>query len=458
MDNNKEMRQKLVVLGGGESGVGAAILGKDKGMEVFLSDMGTVAPRYAAMLDAEGIEWEQGHHTPEKILDADIVVKSPGIPPTAPMVRAIADRSIPVISEIEFAGRYTDAKMICITGSNGKTTTTMLTYHILHDAGLNVGLAGNVGRSLALQVAREPHEVYVIELSSFQLENMYDFKANVAVMLNITPDHLDRYDYKMQNYINAKFRILNNLTPRDAFIYWQDDPVIRRQLEQVTTEARMYPFAEHVERDTKAYVGGDDNLVFETPETSMSMPRAELSLNGLHNLYNSMAAGLSACLLDIKKEDIRRALANFEGVEHRLEFVADIDGVRWINDSKATNVNSCWYALESMPSTREPSVVLILGGKDKGNDYSEILPLVKKKVKAIVCMGKDNKKLLDFFSPHISRIADTHSLEDAVAACRELSTEGDTVLLSPCCASFDLFTSYENRGDLFKEAVRNLRH
>lgn len=458
MDNNKEKRQKLVVLGGGESGVGAAILGKDKGMEVFLSDMGTVAPRYAAMLDAEGIEWEQGHHTPEKILNADIVVKSPGIPPTAPMVRAIADRSIPVISEIEFAGRYTDAKMICITGSNGKTTTTMLTYHILHDAGLNVGLAGNVGRSLALQVAREPHEVYVIELSSFQLENMYDFKANVAVMLNITPDHLDRYDYKMQNYINAKFRILNNLTPRDAFIYWQDDPVIRRQLEQVTTEARMYPFAEHVERDTKAYVGGDDNLVFETPETSMSMPRAELSLNGLHNLYNSMAAGLSACLLDIKKEDIRRALANFEGVEHRLEFVADIDGVRWINDSKATNVNSCWYALESMPSTREPSVVLILGGKDKGNDYSEILPLVKKKVKAIVCMGKDNKKLLDFFSPHISRMADTHSLEDAVAACRELSTEGDTVLLSPCCASFDLFTSYENRGDLFKEAVRNLRH
>ena len=458
MDNNKEKRQKLVVLGGGESGVGAAILGKDKGMEVFLSDMGTVAPRYAAMLNAEGIEWEQGHHTPEKILDADIVVKSPGIPPTAPMVRAIADRSIPVISEIEFAGRYTDAKMICITGSNGKTTTTMLTYHILHDAGLNVGLAGNVGRSLALQVAREPHEVYVIELSSFQLENMYDFKANVAVMLNITPDHLDRYDYKMQNYINAKFRILNNLTPRDAFIYWQDDPVIRRQLEQVTTEARIYPFAEHVERDTKAYVGGDDNLVFDTPETSMSMPRAELSLNGLHNLYNSMAAGLSACLLDIKKEDIRRALANFEGVEHRLEFVADIDGVRWINDSKATNVNSCWYALESMPSTREPSVVLILGGKDKGNDYTEILPLVKKKVKAIVCMGKDNKKLLDFFSPHISRMADTHSLEDAVAACREFSTEGDTVLLSPCCASFDLFTSYENRGDLFKEAVRNLRH
>ena len=450
--------EKLVVLGGGESGVGAAILGKTKGMEVFLSDMGEIKSKYRAMLEEEGIPFEEGKHTEEKLLDADLVVKSPGIPPYAPLVKKFTEKGTPVISEIEFAGRYTDAKMICITGSNGKTTTTMLTYHILHDAGLNVGLAGNVGRSLALQVAREPHEVYVIELSSFQLENMYDFKANVAVMLNITPDHLDRYDYKMQNYINAKFRILNNLTPRDAFIYWQDDPVIRRQLEQVTTEARMYPFAEHVERDTKAYVGGDDNLVFETPETSMSMPRAELSLNGLHNLYNSMAAGLSACLLDIKKEDIRRALANFEGVEHRLEFVADIDGVRWINDSKATNVNSCWYALESMPSTREPSVVLILGGKDKGNDYTEILPLVKKKVKAIVCMGKDNKKLLDFFSPHISHMADTHSLEDAVAACREFSTEGDTVLLSPCCASFDLFTSYENRGDLFKETVRNLRH
>ncbi len=453
MDNKK---QKLVVLGGGESGVGAAILGKDKGMEVFLSDMGHIAPHYSEQLEAEGIEWEQGAHTPERILDADVVVKSPGIPPTAPMVRAIVERGIPVISEIEFAGRYTDAKMVCITGSNGKTTTTMLTYHILRDAGLNVGLAGNVGRSLALQVAREPHDVYVIELSSFQLENMYDFKANVAIMLNITPDHLDRYDYKMQNYINAKFRILNNLTPQDAFIFWQDDPVIRRQLEQVTTEAKMYPFAEHVERDTRAYVDDDDRLVFDTPETSLTMPRAELSLNGLHNLYNSMAAGLSACLLDIRKDDIRRALSNFEGVEHRLEYVATVDGVRWINDSKATNVNSCWYALESMPSGKAPSVVLILGGKDKGNDYSEILPLVQKKVKAIVCMGKNNAKLLEFFTPHVDRIADTHSLADAVEACRGFASEGDTVLLSPCCASFDLFTSYENRGDLFKDAVKHL--
>lgn len=450
-------KEKLVVLGGGESGIGAAILGKDKGMEVFLSDMGKVAPRYASMLDAEGIDWEEGQHTPELILNATLVVKSPGIPPTAPMVKAIVERGIPVISEIELAGRYTDSKMVCITGSNGKTTTTMLTYHILRDAGLNVGLAGNVGRSLALQVAREPHDIYVIELSSFQLENMYDFKANVAVILNITPDHLDRYDYEMQNYVNAKFRILNNLTPHDAFIYWQDDPVIRRQLEQVTTEAKMYPFAEHVERDTKAYVDDEDSIVFSTPETSLSMPRAELSLNGLHNLYNSMAAGLSACLLDIKKEDIRRALSNFEGVEHRLEFVADVDGVRWINDSKATNVNSCWYALESLPSGGDPNVVLILGGKDKGNDYNEILPLVKKKVKAIVCMGKDNKKLLDFFTPHVGTIVDTHSLDEAVSACHELAMKGDTVLLSPCCASFDLFTSYENRGELFKEAVRNLK-
>ena len=307
-------------------------------------------------------------------------------------------------------------------------------------------------------MAREPHSVYVIELSSFQLENMYDFKANVAVMLNITPDHLDRYDYEMQNYINAKFRILNNLTPEDAFIFWQDDPVIQAQLRRVTTEARMYPFAEHLEKDTRAYVDMTDDLVFDTGRTSLTMPRAELSLSGLHNLYNSMAAGLSACLLDIRKEDIRRALSDFEGVEHRLEYVATVDGVRYINDSKATNVNSCWYALESMPydEARGPQVVLILGGKDKGNDYTEIEPLVLKKVKAIVCMGKDNAKLLDFFGGKVARIADTHSLDEAVSACRSMASEGDTVLLSPCCASFDLFNSYEHRGTLFKDAVRAL--
>lgn len=449
-------RKKLVVLGGGESGVGAAILGKDKGMDVFLSDSGKIPTRYADVLRAEGIEFEEGGHTEARIFEADEVVKSPGIPPTAPIVKALVERGIPVISEIELAGRYTNAKMVCITGSNGKTTTTMLTYHILKDAGLNVGLAGNVGRSLAWQVAREHHDVYVIELSSFQLENMYDFKANVAVLLNITPDHLDRYDYKMQNYINAKFRILRNLTPEDAFIFWQDDPVIQAQLRQVATEARLFPFAERVEEGSKAYVDDDGDLVLYGEESAVKMPRADLSLNGLHNLYNSMAAGLSACLLDIKKDDIRRALSNFEGVEHRLEYVADVDGVRYINDSKATNVNSCWYALESMPATREPSVVLILGGKDKGNDYTEIEPLVREKVKAIVCMGKDNTKLLDFFTGKVPAIADTHSLDEAIEACRSMAVEGDTVLLSPCCASFDLFTSYENRGELFKQAVRRL--
>ena len=444
--------KKLVVLGGGESGVGAAILAKDKGMEVFLSDMGKLAPKYADMLNQEGIEWEEGQHTEAKILDADEVVKSPGIPPTTPLMLKIASKNISVISEIELAGRYTDAKMVCITGSNGKTTTTMLTYHILKNAGVNVGLAGNVGKSLALQVAREHHDVYVVELSSFQLENMYDFKAHIAVMMNITPDHLDRYDYEMQNYVNAKFRILQNLTSQDAFIFWQDDPIIEAQLRQIETQARLYPFAETIEENTQAYIDAENNMIINTPSTSLNMPRADLALSGLHNLYNSMAAGLSACLLDLKKEDIRRALSNFEGVEHRLEYVDTINGVRYINDSKATNVNSCWYALESVPQ----NTILILGGKDKGNDYSEILPLVKEKVKAIVCMGKDNTKLLDFFGGEVEQISDTHSIEDAVKECARLAQEGDTVLLSPCCASFDLFKSYEDRGHQFKAIVKSM--
>lgn len=442
----------IVVLGGGESGVGAAILAKTKGFDVFLSDSGTIAERYRIQLDEESIEWEDGHHTLERILEADEVIKSPGIPPTVGVMKEIAAHNIPVISEIEFAGRYTDAKMVCITGSNGKTTTTLLTYHILKEAGIDVGLAGNVGKSLALQVAREKHKVYVIELSSFQLENMYRFKANIAVILNITPDHLDRYDYKMENYVKAKFRIINNMTPEDAFIYWQDDPVIKAQMEQLITEARLMPFSETEQPGSHSYVNNDNFLVFDTPEERFEMSRDELSLQGLHNLYNSMAAGLSACLLDIRKEDIRKALSDFEGVEHRLEFVADIDGVRWINDSKATNVNSCWYALESMHGP----VVLILGGKDKGNDYSEIEPLVHEKVKAIVCMGKDNSKLVDFFEGKVPVIKDTHSLQEAVDVCNELSQNGDTVLLSPCCASFDLFSSYEDRGRQFKEAVKNL--
>lgn len=444
---------RLVILGGGESGVGAAILGKKLGMDVFLSDSGNIAPKYVAMLQENGIAYESGQHTESLIINADEVIKSPGIPPTAPIIKKIASKNIPVISEIEFAGRYTDAKMVCITGSNGKTTTTLLTYHILKNAGINVGLAGNVGQSLALQVAREKHDVYVIELSSFQLENMYRFHANIAVIMNITPDHLDRYDYKFQNYVDAKFRILQNLTGDDAFIFWEDDPVIQAQLKHIVTEAHLYPFSEHQEEGSASYIAADDNLILNTPDTSMSMPRADLALNGLHNLFNSMAAGLSACLLDIRKDDIRRSLSDFEGVEHRLEYVDTIDGVRYINDSKATNVNSCWYALESMPN----GTVLILGGKDKGNDYTEIAGLVDEKVKAIVAMGKDNAKIIDFFGSRGVKVIDTHSIDDAVAACHDIAAEGDTVLLSPCCASFDLFKSYEDRGRQFKERVKALR-
>ena len=444
--------EKLVVLGGGESGAGAAILGKDKGMKVVLSDAGTLKNDYRDILIEEGIEFEEGGHTPEKLLDADIVVKSPGIPPYAPMVEKLAELNIPILSEIEFAGRFTKSKMVCITGSNGKTTTTLLTYHILKEAGLDVGLAGNVGKSLALQVSRDPHDVYVIELSSFQLENMYDFKANIAVMMNITPDHLDRYDHKMQNYINAKFRILQNQTKEDYFIYWQDDPVVKKQIQQLQIEAMQMPFSEFFHEDSAAYV--DNGIVkFVTPTEVWEIPRDKLSLTGLHNLYNSMAAGLSASLLDIKKDKIREALSDFEAVEHRLEYVATVGGVRYINDSKATNVNSTWYALESMNTP----TVLILGGKDKGNDYTEIEQLVTEKVKAIVCMGKDNSKLLDFFGDKVAAIVDTHSVEDAVKACAGLAADGDTVLLSPCCASFDLFSSYEDRGRKFKNEVLKLR-
>lgn len=442
----------LVVLGGGESGVGAAVLGKDKGWNVFLSDSGKLSPAYRAILEIEGINFEEGGHSEDKVLEADLIVKSPGIPPTAPLVVKLIGKGTPIVSEIEFAAGYTDAKMVCITGSNGKTTTTLLTYHILRKAGMDVGLAGNVGKSLAMQVARDPHEIYVIELSSFQLENMYRFKANIAVILNITPDHLDRYDNKMENYAAAKFRILQNQTKDDYFIYWQDDPLIRQQVTNVQGEAFLLPFGLEREEGSAAYV--EDGIVrFTTPMEVWEIPRDKLSLPGLHNLFNSMAAGLSATALHIRKESIREALEDFEAVEHRLEYVDTIEGVRYVNDSKATNVNSTWYALESM----ETPVVLILGGKDKGNDYSEILPLVKEKVKAIVAMGLHNEKIIDFFRDEIPEIRDTHSLEEAIKACREIAVEGDTVLLSPCCASFDLFTSYEDRGKQFKTAVKSLK-
>lgn len=448
--------KKLVVLGGGISGYGSAILARRKGFDVFLSDSGRIADRYRMKLEAWGVPYEEGGHSEERILAASECVKSPGIPDSAPIVRKLRERGVPVISEIEFAGRYLDgARTICITGSNGKTTTTSLVYRILRDAGCNVALGGNIGESFAYSVATGRYDWYVLELSSFQLDGMFRFRADIGVLTNITPDHLDRYEYKMQNYINAKFRILQNLTPRDAFIYWDDDPVITRQLEQVQTEAAMYPFGEKHLENAAAWVDGNDEMVLETPETSLEMPRAQLALRGIHNLFNSMAAGLSAALLDVRKEDIRRALSDFEGVEHRLERVETIDGARWINDSKATNVNSCWYALESMRP--EKSTILILGGKDKGNDYNEILPLVNERVKAIVAMGVDNKKIVDFFTGKVPVVADTHSLHECVAKCRELAQPGDTVLLSPCCASFDLFNGYEDRGRRFKALVREMK-
>ena len=451
-DINNFNGKKLVVLGGGESGVGAAVLGQEKGMKVFLSDMGTIRGNHRDNLLKYNIPFEEGKHTPELILDADIAVKSPGIPETAPMVAELIRRGVPVVSEIEFAGAFSDAKMICITGSNGKTTTTLLTYHILRKNGFDVGLAGNVGKSLAMQVALSQKKFYVIELSSFQLDNMYRFKADIAVILNITPDHLDRYDHKMENYAAAKFRILQNQTASDSFIYWLGDPLISAQIAKVQTEARLLPFSDHPAEGAAAWL--ENGIVhFDLPGDVWDIPRDHLSLSGLHNLYNSMAAGLCASLLNIQNDTIKEALKDFEAVEHRLEFVRNLNGVKWINDSKATNVNSTWYALESMNTP----TILILGGKDKGNDYSEIEKFVKEKVKAIVCMGVDNSKILNFFNSKVRTIVDTHSLEEAVDACARLAEEGDTVLLSPCCASFDLFKSYEDRGRKFKDAVNNLR-
>ncbi|MDE6161652.1 MAG: UDP-N-acetylmuramoyl-L-alanine--D-glutamate ligase [Muribaculaceae bacterium] len=440
--------KRIVILGAGESGTGAAVLAKDKGFEVFLSDYGTVAPDYAAMLDAEGIEWEQGRHSMERILAADEIVKSPGISDTTPVMQAVRAAGIHVVSEIEFAGRYLppEAHTVCITGSNGKTTTTMLTCHILRHAGIDASTAGNIGRSLALQVAREPHSVYVIELSSFQLDNMYDFRADTAVITNITPDHLDRYDYKFENYIAAKMRILQNMRPTDTFVHWADDPVVMHEpLGDCPAAQRL--FAAECREGLAACVCEGTLMLNGQP----LMLAAELALPGTHNLLNSMAAALAAHSMGAVPEKIAEALRTFAPVEHRLEPAGTVDGVRWINDSKATNVNSCFYALGAMTTP----TVLILGGKDKGNDYSEILPLVREKVKAIVAMGLHNEKIVEFFSPYVP-VEDTHSLADAVQACRRLACAGDTVLLSPCCASFDLFRSYEDRGRRFKAAVAGL--
>ena len=425
--------KRIVVLGAGESGSGAAILAKEKGFDVFVSDCGTISEPYRALLDQNGVQWEDGKHSEELILNADEVVKSPGIPLTAPLIQKLQAQGTPIISAIEFASRYTKAKMICITGSNGKTTTTSLIFYILKQAGLNVGLAGNIGNSLALQVAHEDHDYYVIELSSFQLDNMYDFKADVAILLNITPDHLDRYDYKFQNYVDAKFRITRNQTKEDSFIYWAEDPVIDREMKRLQLGATLYPYG------------------FTVPNP-LPVSEEELALKGRHNVLNSMAATIAANIVGIKKEVIRESLKTFQGVEHRLQYVATVRGVRWINDSKATNVNSCWYALESMTTP----TVLILGGKDKGNDYSEIDELVKEKCHTLVFMGLHNEKLHEHFDRFGLNIIDTDNLHDAIQGAYEAAKEGDTVLLSPCCASFDLFKSYEDRGEQFMAAVRKL--
>ena len=444
------MAKRIVVLGAGESGVGAAILAQKKGFEVFVSDMSMIKDKYKNMLVERGIEWEEGQHTESLILNADEAIKSPGIPNNAPMIVKLKDLGVPVISEIEFAGRYTNAQMICITGSNGKTTTTSLIYHIFKKAGLNVGLAGNIGRSLALQVAECNYDYYVIELSSFQLDNMYQFHANIAVLMNITPDHLDRYDYKMQNYVDAKFRIIQNQTDDDAFVFWNDDPVIQKELHKYGIHGQYYPFAENKENGLAAYT--EKSKIYFTRPVDFNMEQEDLALTGTHNLFNSMAAGISANIAGIKKECIREALSDFKGVEHRLEKAGVVNEVNYINDSKATNVNSCWYALKSMKT----KTILILGGKDKGNDYNEIADLVKEKCSGLVYLGLHNEKLHDFFDKFGLPVADVQSMKDAVAAATKMAKPGETVLLSPCCASFELFKSYEDRGDQFKECVKNL--
>ena len=442
---------RIVILGGGESGVGSAVLAKTKGFDVFLSDMGKISEEYVAMLEKWEIPFEQGRHTEELILNADEVIKSPGIPSTAPMVQKLEERGIGIISEIEFAGRYDQAKKICITGSNGKTTTTSLIYHLLCQAGLNVGLGGNIGKSYAYQVATEKFDIYVLELSSFQLDNMYDFKADIAIITNITPDHLDRYGYKMENYVKAKFRITRNMSSDDCFIFCSDDEITVNHLNQIVMKAKMLPFTQKEKVEQGAYVDGDRMIVrFKNEEYDMYLQ--ELALGGKHNVYNSMAAALAAKAMDIDNEVIRDGLASFQAVEHRLEKVLSIRDVLYINDSKATNVDAAWYALEC----QSRPVIWIAGGTDKGNDYSTLLPLVKEKVKALICMGVDNRKLHESFDEAVKWTYDVTSAEEAVKLADSLAAPGDVVLLSPCCASFDLFKNYEDRGRKFKEAVRNL--
>ena len=445
------MKERLIILGAGESGVGAAILGQKKDYSVFVSDIGKIKDKYKTVLSEYSIEFEEGNHSEEIILQADLVIKSPGIPEETYIVKKLKEKGIPVISEIEFAGRYTSAKIVCITGSNGKTTTASLTYHILKNAGLNVGLAGNVGKSFARQVAEDNFNVYVIELSSFQLDDMYDFKADVAVLMNITPDHLDRYDHNMQNYIDSKFRIIQNQTKSDYFIYCADDEIIQNELAKRKIEACALPFTLGEPVGNGAGII-ENKIIININQNQFSMFILNLSLQGKHNTYNSMAAGIASMVFNIRNEQLRESLSDFVGIEHRLENFLKVHGIEFINDSKATNVNSTWYALESI----NKPIVWIAGGIDKGNDYSMLFGLVKEKVKAIVCLGKNNSKLHFAFGDKIKNMVDASSMEEAVKAAYYLARNGDTVLLSPACASFDLFENYEDRGTQFKREVRNL--
>ena len=444
---------RTVILGGAESGVGAAVLAKVKGFDVFLSDKGSIKEEYAQQLRKWEIPFEEGQHTEELILNADQVIKSPGIPSSAPIVRKLVAQGTPVISEIEFAGRYDNAKKICITGSNGKTTTTSLIYYLLKNAGLNVGLGGNIGKSYAYQVATEHYDYYVLEISSFQLDNVYDFRPDIAIITNITPDHLDRYDHSMENYVKAKFRITRNLRPEDCFIFDSDDDITVGHLDKIVTKARMLPLSQNKELSQGAFVR-DEKIVVRYQQDESEIFLNELALHGKHNIYNSMAAALAAKAAGIDNKSIRESLSSFQAIEHRLEPVLSIKDVLYINDSKATNVDAAWYALEC----QKRPVVWIVGGTDKGNQYSVLAPLVKEKVKAIICLGVDNRKIHDAFEPIVGkgRIVDTLSAEEAVREAGKFAAAGDVVLLSPCCASFDLFKNYEDRGEKFKQAVRNL--
>lgn len=447
------MSKRIVILGSGESGVGSAVLAQSKGFDVFVSDKGNIKDKYKKQLQEYNIDFEELQHTEEKILNANEVIKSPGIPDKAPLVKKLREQGIPVISEIEFAGRYTDAKKICITGSNGKTTTTLLTHHILSKAGYNVGLGGNVGKSFAMQVAKEKHDYYVLELSSFQLDGMFDFKADVAVLLNITPDHLDRYEYKFENYIASKFRIAQNQTKADAFVYCADDEVIEAYMNEHGITGNKFPFSIKKKlQGEAAYLSDENEVIININQTQINMTIEQLALQGKHNVYNAMAASIASRIVDVRKETVRESLSDFVNAEHRLEFVATINGIEFINDSKATNVNSAWYALETM----EKPVVWIVGGTDKGNDYTQLVDLVKAKVKAIVCLGLDNSKIIENFTGAVDTIVEAKTAQEAVALSYQVGKKGDVVLLSPACASFDLFENYEDRGMQFKAAVRAL--